>query len=57
MGVGHSPLYITLAFLGTSPMVWRNLSKGNHTASVEAFCLDYQMRMSTVQRKLQFEIL
>ena len=41
--------------LGTSPVVWRELSKGNHTVIVTVSCIENQMT-SMVGETFQFQI-
>ena len=42
--------------LGTSPVIWKNLNKGNYTVSIVALCIDYQMKRFTVSKTFQFRI-
>ena len=47
---------MVLFYVGTSPVVWRNLKKGKHTATVKASCVVDGISMSSTKLKFEFQV-
>ena len=43
-------------YVGTSPMIWRKLTKGAHTVTVKADCIINSVAVSTTKRKFTFTV-
>ena len=47
---------VCIILLGTSPMKWNTLDKGNHTVIVKASCITDGITLSSVMLNIEFQI-